>query len=127
MNQIRKQFERIKRTDRIYLNDTYQVNVEDVLVEEMGADMLWLSIKRLDKEAIHDWRDFQEIKNQIVGPENEGFELYPAESRRVDTSNQYHLFVFKDPSMRVPVGYTERAVVDGDGKIGRSNHRQRPL
>ena len=28
------------------------------------------------------------IKNLIVGPEHEGFEIYPAESRLVDTANQ---------------------------------------
>jgi hypothetical protein len=56
----------------------------------------WLSIKRRDREVIRDWRELQAIKNAIVGPEHEGFELYPAESRLVDTANQFHLFVFMD-------------------------------
>jgi len=29
----------------------------------------------------------------IVGEEHEAFEVYPAESRLVDTANQYHLWV----------------------------------
>jgi hypothetical protein len=37
---------------------------------------------------VHDWRDLQRIKNQLVGPECEAVELYPAESRKVDTANQ---------------------------------------
>src|ERR1043165_2191444 len=55
----------------------------------------WLSIHNLKKTADHDWRDYQRIKNELVGPEAEGVELYPAESRLVDTSNQFHLYVFE--------------------------------
>ena len=53
--------------------------------------MAKLSIRRNDREAVHDWRDLQRIKNELVGPECEGFELYPAESRLVDTANQFWL------------------------------------
>lgn len=52
-----------------------------------------LSIKRNDRESVHDWRDLQELKNAICGPEREAVEIYPAESRRVDMRNQYHLWV----------------------------------
>lgn len=41
----------------------------------------------------------------------EGIELYPAESRLVDTSNQYHLWVFK--GRRLATGFQFRAVADG--------------
>ena len=67
-------------------------------------------IKRRDREVIRDWRELQAIKNAIVGPEHEGFELYPAESRLVDTANQFHLFVFMDRRVRMPVGFVEREV-----------------
>jgi len=53
--------------------------------------MLHLSIKRLDKHPVRDWRHFQRIKNELIGEENEAVELYPAQSRLVDTTNQYHL------------------------------------
>ena len=86
--------ETLKKNEEIYLNDKYQVNVRKI--KSPFGDMFWLSIKRLDKESIHDWRDLQEIKNLIIGPENEGVELYPSEKRRVDTANQYHLFVLAD-------------------------------
>jgi hypothetical protein len=40
------------------------------------------------------------------------FEVYPAESRLVDTANQYHLWVFMDHAVRLPVGYRRREVLD---------------
>lgn len=74
---------------------------------------------------MHDWRDLQAIKNELVGPEHEAIELYPAESRLVDTANQYHLWVLKDPSQRIPVGWTQRLVMDHDPAD--TSIRQRPL
>jgi len=46
--------------------------------------------------------------------------LYPAESRRVDTSNQYHLWVMKDPMFKFPFGFKERMVGTPDeaAKVG---------
>jgi hypothetical protein len=96
--------------DEIFLNDTYQVNVRRC--DTPIGPMLHLSIKRRDREVIRDWRELQEIKNQIVGPEHEGVELFPAESRLVDTANQYHLWVFAATvdEAAFPFGFTERLV-----------------
>jgi hypothetical protein len=107
----------------IRMNETHQVNITRIanpFNDESAGDMLWLSIKRRDKSPIHDWRELQEIKNMIVGAECEGFEIYPAESRLVDTANQYHLFVFLNPEVRLPVGWNVRAVADPDeaAKVG---------
>ena len=96
----------------VWLSDKYQVSVRRGIKEADFPEVIWLSIKRIDREPIHDWRDLQEIKNMLVGPEHEGFELYPAESRKVDTANQYHMFVFADPMLRFPVGFDERLVTD---------------
>ena len=84
----------------IWVNDKYQVNVTE------RENHVWLSIKRRDKQPIHDWRDLQEIKNQILGAECEAVEIYPAESRRVDSANQYHLWGSRDPKFRFPIGFT---------------------
>lgn len=110
------------KTERVFMNDTYQVNVQDV----EGGDYTHLSIKRRDKAPAHDWRDMQAIKNMLVGPEHEAVELYPAESRLVDTANQYHLWVLRNPKRRFPIGFAERLVLDhgigpDDGSV------QRPL
>ena len=101
------------RAQSIYMNDLYQVNVEVVRTPfgEEAGDMFWLSIKRRDRTMVHDWRELQQIKNMIVGDDHEGFEVYPAESRLVDTANQYHLWIFMDPAVRLPVGYRHREVL----------------
>jgi len=102
--------------DEIWLNDLYQVNVR--FIPEMG--MKHLSIKRRNKHPLHDWRHLQRIKNEIVGEECEALEIYPAESRLVDTANQYHLWAFTDPSYRIPCGFNYgRVVMDaGEGADG---------
>lgn len=97
-------------TDECYINNRYQVFVYRNIVHENWPAMIWLSIKRIDKEAIHDWRDMQRIKNEIIGEENEGVEMFPAESRLVDTANQYHIWVLEDKKLRFPFGFNERAV-----------------
>lgn len=82
----------------------YLVTAEEQLLAP-GCDTIWLSIKRNDQAPIHDWRDLQEIKNMIVGPEYEAIELYPADDRVVDAANQFHLFVNPDPLFRYRVGF----------------------
>lgn len=91
----------------LWINEMYAVEVDrKPLVSKDFYDMIHLSIKRIDRAPIHDWRDLQEIKNELVGEMNEAVELYPAEDRVVDTSNQYHLWVFVDPEIRFPFGWT---------------------
>ncbi len=104
-----REFIKFEQKGKFWLNDLYQVGVYDE-----NEDFLWLSIKRRDKEVIHDWRHLQIIKNEIVGEEHEGFELYPAESRLVDTANQYHLWVFKNPEHRMPIGFNQGRHVSED-------------
>lgn len=94
--------------EQFFINDTYQVNLS--YVDSPLGKILHLSIKRLDKEPVHDWRDLQEIKNVFAGPECEGMEIFPAESRLVDMANQYHLWCFTDPDFRIPIGWTTRMV-----------------
>jgi hypothetical protein len=113
--------------DEIWTSSTYQVFVYHNCDRGEGfPEVIWLSIKRNDREPIHDWRSLQEIKNTVVGKENEAFEIYPAESRLVDTSNQYHLWVFKDKGNRLPVGWTERLVMD-ERKARKVGAKQRKL
>lgn len=81
--------------------------------------MIWLSVKRHDQEPIREWRHLQKIKNELVGKECEGVELFPAESRLIDTSNQFHMFVLVDPTKRFPFGFEGRMVVkSGPSEIG---------
>jgi hypothetical protein len=87
-----------------YRNDLYVVQVESV------PPFVHLNIHRHDWAPCNDWRHFQQIKNELVGTENEAVELFPAESRLVDTSNTYHLWVHADASFRFPLGLQHRLV-----------------
>lgn len=102
---VREQFERVQR-DEIWVNSRYQVNIDrNVDPGDGWPKMIHLSIKRLDKEPIHDWRDLQRIKNELVGAEHEAVELYPAESRVVDSANQYHLWAIAEKGVKFPFGW----------------------
>lgn len=105
----------------VWINDTYQVQTRDC-----GDNLIHINIRRRDGGPIlRDWRHFQQIKNELVGPECEAIELYPAESRLVDTSNKYHLWAIKDPTFRFPIGMEDRDVCYESG--GAPGLRQRPL
>lgn len=122
-----QQVENLRR-QVFYMNERYQVNVQ-TMAAPFGpdtGDVFWLSIKRRDRAAIRDWRELQVVKNMIVGDEHEGFEVYPAESRLVDTANQYHLWVFADPRVRLPVGFRAREVMDA-GAAAAQGATQRPF
>ncbi len=90
---------------KMYMNDLYRVQVREV------APFVQLDITRRDGEVCSNWQDFQKIKNELVGPECEGVELFPAESRLVDTANQYHLWVMPNTRYRFPFGFENRLVL----------------
>lgn len=109
----------------IWRNDTYQVAIYNKDEPQPGwPKMIHLSIKRIDREIIRDWRELQEIKNRLIGRENEAVEIFPAESRRVDMANQYHLFVLANPKLRFPFGFMDGYMAD---PIEGSMSKQRPL
>ncbi len=115
----------------IWANDIYEAEVRTRIgigpyddppetYSRINAKTSWLSIKRYDRQPIKDWRDLQAIKNDICGPEAEGLEIYPAESRKVDMANQYHMFVVYDG--HVPFGFNYgKPEVDYDGHFLKKN------
>lgn len=108
-----------------YANSRYRVAIwQDGDPQHPMGEWLHLSIKDHDRSARHDWRDFQRIKNELVGPEFEAIEIYPAESRLVDTCNQYHLYVFR--TWKPPMGFKSRLVADGRSGFA-PNAEQRPF
>jgi hypothetical protein len=89
----------------------YLVAIADaavVLLPEHRArcpDLWWLRIYRHDGKRIRNhWSELQRIKNELVGPEHEGAEIYPPESLLQDGENSYHLWVFKSADTRLPFG-----------------------
>tara|TARA_R110002020_G_scaffold399695_1_gene609527 strand:+ start:479 stop:1024 length:546 start_codon:yes stop_codon:yes gene_type:complete len=78
-----------------YANDLYNCQVtEKKYNQSIGTEITELSITRRDRKAIHDWRHLQWIKNDILGVDVEAIELYPSESRLLDTANTFWLYAF---------------------------------
>ena len=110
--------------DELYLNDTYQVSVSRTAVpnadfwEKLEVKIVHLSIKRIDRDVIHDWRELQRIKNELMGEEYMGVEVYPFEENLRDGANQFHIWVFTDLNgdpLFIPIGWQGR-VVANDGE-----------
>ena len=114
--------------DCCFKNSKYMVFVRvhhDDGQEKSLDHALHLSLKRLDKAPVHDWRDLQRIKNEICGDEREGFEIYPAESRLVDTANQYHLWILPKGE-KIHVGFQTRMVGNSSGRLNSKQRRVDP-
>ncbi len=122
---------------KVWVNDQYQVAIDMNPRHGFPGTKLWhLSIKRFDREPIHDWRDLQEIKNRLCGENVEAIELYPMQDRVVDMANQYHLFAFmsqkndsattKEPML--PVGFGRGLIMSmQEDQHPADKSKQRPL
>ena len=101
-----------------YANDKYVVSVDkkcDHIHPNWPEELpcWYISFSMRDGGHLLDWREIQEIKNQVLGPEYECVMLWPKESRVLDTANQFHMYAIGRPGIEFPVGYqTERAVRD---------------
>ena len=90
----------LREESEIVMNDRYVVHVRrhaDGWIHE-------LSIRRTDRGPEFPWRDLQRIKNEVAGPEVEAVELFPAESRLMDTANQRWLWC-APPGVLFPFGF----------------------
>lgn len=110
----------------VWSNDDYEATVEH---NQNGWS--YITLKRYDRKAVRDWRHLQSIKNEVVGPEREAFELFPAESRLQDEANQYHLWVLPAGDL-VGVGTQRRYVAmpsdtNAARIAGKGKARQRPF
>jgi hypothetical protein len=96
------------KSQAVYVNNLYQVNIE--FMAEQGAHLM---IRRIDRQPIHNWSHFQQIKNELLGPECEAIEIYPKVSRLVDDKNHYHLWGYRTPDKQFPFGIEGRKDDDG--------------
>lgn len=83
-----------------------------------------IHVRRNDRKPIHDWRVLQRVKNELAGPEAEAVELYPRESRLVDTANSYWLWV-APAGVEFSFGFEERAVDYDEESASSMGARQR--
>lgn len=91
-----------------FINSQYHV-----LVYLWDTNTIWLCIKNHENTSRTDWRDKQRIKNELCGTQCEGIELYPLESKLVDSANSFHLFVGR-PNVSRNLGWSSRDVIDED-------------
>jgi hypothetical protein len=119
--------------ERVMVNGRYIVHVSEPTVQTDGwPPVIHLSIRHITNVAITDFRDFQRIKNELVSPKAEAMQIFPAESRLIDSCNQYHLWVFcpMEPGgdwPEIPVGYFYGRDVSGPEKARQFNGNQRPF
>ncbi|MCK1400135.1 hypothetical protein IVB45_18615 [Bradyrhizobium sp. 4] len=104
----------------------YWQNSAFVVVKyRLGSGWFRLRIEGRDGQPVHrDWRLFQQVKNQLLGPECEALELYPADSRKVDEANLYHIYGVADPKVRFSFGMTPTDI--GGRAIDVSKGRSKP-
>ena len=79
-------------SDETWGSDTYTVNVH-----YQGGDrdgFVELAIHNHNRTTHVPWRHMQQIKNEILGEEREGVQIFPAESRLIDTANEYWIYVY---------------------------------
>ena len=128
-----KEMVRESKKQEIWINDKYQVNIlrgkncdEYIHMDDLKGKCDYLSIKTIDKKPIHDWRELQQIKNELCGEDREALEIYPSEHRLVDTANQYHLWVFPK-GLQIPFGFTHREIVTQEQTGGFQKSGQRAI
>lgn len=92
----------------IWMNDLYVVHV----TRGDSGDVAHLGVRRTDRGVEFPWRDLQRIKTQLAGAETEAVELFPAESRLVDTANHRWLWCLP-PGERLPVGFNDGRHITG--------------
>jgi hypothetical protein len=80
-------------------------------VHRYSDELVHISYHYRDRRPLRDWRVGQRVKNQLVGEDWEAVELYPRESRVVDTANESHLWCVP---FDLPFGFQkgERATQD---------------
>lgn len=106
----------------MWMNDKYVV-IHRREQHESGPMVHHLSIRRQDRGTDRDWRDFQRIKNQLLGDDAEAIELYPAEDRVVDTANQFHLWSVE--GHRIPLGWEAGQIRMTNDQVSSINAKQR--
>ncbi len=90
---------------KCFENDLYDVTLRMfetgwALSPDKKGKWAVIGISAKDGTPRHDWREFQKIKNDLVGTNWEAIELYPDEQRLLDPSNYYMLWC----APKIPIG-----------------------
>lgn len=82
---------------RAYKNNRYCVMIDDSAKMTHGVTAIKVMVQRHDDKPIpKHWREMQNIKNELFGPEIVAIEFYPAESKLLDDHNIYWLWILPE-------------------------------
>lgn len=111
--------------DEFWINDRYECRVIKI---GDGEDRLrHISINRLDRRPMRNWRHLQQIKNEVCGELWTGIELFPPEDRLVDSANQYHLSCFPpEVDLSYLTGRPGEGIVSDDDQVEQWNGEDHP-
>ena len=107
-------------------NSHYVVLLTSLDSVEGGQGWIHLSIRTPNREPVRDWRHFQRIKDELVGPDREAIELYPRSGRVVDEANQYHLWCLP-AGIELQLGFKQGCIIDAECLNRQPNTKQRSL
>jgi len=109
----------------VWVSDRYECKVTDLVDAE--PRLRYLSINRLDRRAMRNWRHLQQIKNEVCGELWTGIEFFPPEDRLVDSANQYHLYCFPpEVDFGHFLGTSGAGLVSDDDQVERWNREDHP-
>lgn len=102
----------VKEGSFVWRNNRYQCIARPF--QTAIGEMWHLSIHTHDRGPVRNWRHLQQIKNEVVGENRTAVEVFPPERSLVDTSNEYHLWVFP-AGESLGFGLDESLVSDDEG------------
>jgi hypothetical protein len=107
---LKKNIEHLKKGE-LWSNEKFMIQVykgsdadEMIHIDQLKGKCTWLSIRTQDRNTNISWAELQDIKNTLCGKECDALQMYPKESRLVDSSNQYHLIVLPE-DIPLPFGW----------------------
>jgi hypothetical protein len=91
-----------KGMTRAFRNNRYVVMIFDNEMTTGGKAIRVMVQKHDDTPITFHWREMQNIKNEIFGPEETAVEYYPAQSNLLDDHNIYWMWVFPKGVLPIP-------------------------
>ena len=116
-------------SDETWGNARYTVSVH--LLDGKRDGFVEIAVHNHNRTPHVPWRHLQQIKNEVVGPDREAVQLFPAEDRLLDTANEYWIYVYPtgDAPMRkrgVKIGMDRGRTVSYEMPTGFGRSRQTP-
>lgn len=80
------------KPNQVWRNNHHSVQVYRSERMILGILMDKWMIRRNDSEPIKYWHEIQNIKNEVIGEEQQAIQVFPKASELVDVANMYWLF-----------------------------------